>query len=96
MLPGFILETWNGSSIVELLRAVAKNTLPNWRLILDARQSNLSLREWSLRYMNALEMVSALRYGAIVCADDRVLMMLIICLFLLAAKENFCITRSCM
>ncbi len=32
--------------------------------------SNLSLGEWHVRFMNALEMASALRYGAITCADD--------------------------
>lgn len=56
--------------VVEPLGAVAKNTPPYWRLISDARRSNLGVGEWPVRFMNALEMASALRYGAMACADD--------------------------
>lgn len=56
--------------IVEPVGAVAKNSAPWYRLIMDARKSNKELDDWPVRYLTVLEAAAGLRYGALMCADD--------------------------
>gem|GEM_PF-2417476 len=56
--------------VVEPVGAVAKNSAPWYRLIMDARKSNTELDDWPVRYLTVLEAAAGLRYGALMCADD--------------------------
>ena len=56
--------------VIEPVGAVAKNSEPWYRLIMDARKSNKELDDWPVRYLTVLEAAAGLRYGALMCADD--------------------------
>lgn len=56
--------------VVEPVGAVAKSSEPWYRLITDARRSNMELDEWPVRYWTVLEAAAALRTCALLCADD--------------------------
>lgn len=66
----WIPSSCNPPLIIEPIGAVQKSTPPFWRMISDARRSNTSIGKWPIRCMNLQEMISALDFGAIMCADD--------------------------
>ena len=56
--------------VVEPVGAVAKTSAPWYRLLMDARKSNMELDDWPERYLTVLEAAAGLHYGALMCADD--------------------------
>ena len=56
--------------MIEPVGAVPKSSPPGFRLITDARISNMDLDEWPVRYWTALEAAAGLRYVELMCADD--------------------------